>query len=47
MIFARSGILAMDGEVREIQLDGVKRQRLFRSNMKNESTDLEGKRGER
>lgn len=30
----------MDGEAREIQLDGVKRQRLFRNNMKSESTGL-------
>lgn len=30
----------MDGEAREIQLDGVKRQRLFRNNMKSVSTDL-------
>lgn len=34
----------MDGEAREIQLDGVKRQRLFRSNMKTESTDLRERR---
>lgn len=37
----------MDGEAREIQLDGVKRQRLFRSNMKTESTDLREREGKR
>lgn len=37
----------MDGEAREIQLDGVNRQRLFRSNMKTKSADLRGKRKER
>lgn len=30
----------MEGEAREIQLDGVNRQRLFLSNMKTKSTDL-------
>ena len=47
VILARRGILVMDGEAREIQLDGVNRQRLFRSNMKTKSADLRGKRKER
>lgn len=33
-------MLAREGEAREIQLDGVNRQRLFLSNMKTKSTDL-------
>ena len=40
VILARRGILEMEGEAREIQLDGVNRQRLFLSNMKTKSTDL-------